>query len=306
MSNPNALTIRFRGVRGSIPCTNPQMSRYGGNTSCVEVRNGDQLLILDAGTGIRGLGENLRAEFGSRAISASLLISHTHWDHIQGLPFFAPAYSSENNIRIIAPAGRLAAMEHALRNQMDPIYFPVGFEQMNGLREIAELVSDHARVGSFSVDVVVLNHPGGCVGFRIEANGVAIGYLPDHEPYKNANGGADTRQIALIDFVRELDLLILDTQFTETEYQRHITWGHGSLPESVALAINGNVRRLALFHHDPSHNDEQIDQMVEAARKLASRTRLIVFGASENGTTVIESASSPTAELAAQNSFATA
>ena len=168
------------------------------------------------------------------------------------------------------------------------------------------LLPDHARIGNFSVDVVALNHPGGCAGFRIEANGNAIGYLPDHEPYKNGNGGADSKQTALIDFVRDLDLLILDTQFTETEYQKHIAWGHGSLPESVALAMNGNVRRLALFHHDPSHNDEQITQMVEAARKLASGTRLIVFGASENEATVLESARTSTTELAAHNSFATA
>ena len=141
MNNPNALTVRFRGVRGSIPSASPQMSRYGGNTSCVEVRSGDQLLILDAGTGIRNLGEDLRAEFGARAISASLLISHTHWDHIQGLPFFAPAYSAKNSIRIIAANGRRAALERALRNQMGPMYFPVGLERMSGLGEIAELAS---------------------------------------------------------------------------------------------------------------------------------------------------------------------
>ena len=130
-----------------------------------------------------------------------------------------------------------AALERALRNQMGPMYFPVGLERMSGLGEIAELASDHARIGNFSVNVVALNHPGGCAGFRIEANGNAIGYLPDHEPYKNGNGRTDARQSALIDFVRDLDLLILDTQFTETEYQRHIGWGHGSLPESVALAM---------------------------------------------------------------------
>jgi phosphoribosyl 1,2-cyclic phosphodiesterase len=281
------------------------MSRYGGNTSCIEVRSGDQILILDAGTGIRNLGEDLRAEFGARAINISLLISHTHWDHIQGLPFFAPAYSPRNNIRIIAATGRRSALERALRNQMGPMYFPVGLEQMSGLGEITELASDHARVGNFSVDVVALNHPGGCAGFRIQANGNAIGYLPDHEPYKNGDGGADARQTALIDFVRDLDLLILDTQFTEAEYQSHSAWGHGSLPESVALAMKGNVRQLALFHHDPSHDDDQIDQMVAAAKKLASATRLIVFGASENETIVIKSARTPAAELPAQSLFAT-
>ena len=305
-SNSTALTVRFRGVRGSIPSAGRQMFRYGGNTSCIEVRCGGQLLILDAGTGIRSLGEDLCAEFGERAIHASLLISHTHWDHIQGLPFFAPAYRAQNRIRIIAANGRRIVLEQALKDQMGPIYFPVGLERMSGVSEITELASDHARLGNFSVDVIALNHPGGCAGFRIQANGNSIGYLPDHEPYENGGNGAAAREAALVDFVRDLDLLILDTQYTEAKYQRHVGWGHGSLPQSVALAIKANVRQLALFHHDPSHDDDQIDHMVEAAQNMASATRLVVFGASEHAPIVIESARMEAAELVPQNFFATA
>lgn len=303
-SNSNALTVRFRGVRGSTPSAGQQTARYGGNTSCIEVRCGNQLLILDAGTGIRNLGDDLAAEFGSCAINATLLISHTHWDHIQGLPFFAPAYSLQNRIRIIAAPGRRDTLERALRNQMGPLYFPVGLERMWGVSEIAELTSDQTRLGNFSVNAIALNHPGGCAGFRIEANGNAIGYLPDHEPYEDGSEAADLRQTRLIDFVQNLDLLILDTQYTQQEYQNRVAWGHGCLTQSVALAKKANVRRLALFHHDPSHDDEQIDQMVDAAQQLMNATRTTVFGASENEAIVIESARVSTAPSIPQKLFA--
>jgi phosphoribosyl 1,2-cyclic phosphodiesterase len=287
-SSPTALTVQFRGVRGSTPSPARETVRYGGNTSCVVVRSGDELLILDAGTGIRSLGDDLAKLFGARPINANLLISHTHWDHIQGLPFFAPAYSPHNHIRIIGPNGRGAMLERALKNQMSPMHFPVGLDQMRGLTGVEELVSDHTYLGNFSISVIPLNHPGGCAGFRIGVNGTAIGYLPDHEPYQSDRSGMPSginpSRKALVDFVRDLDLLILDTQYTEVEYQNRIGWGHGSLPESVALAVEAGVRRLALFHHDPSHDDHQIDQMVEAAQTQAGGSPLIVQGAAENET----------------------
>jgi phosphoribosyl 1,2-cyclic phosphodiesterase len=287
-SSPTALTVQFRGVRGSTPSPARETVRYGGNTSCVVVRSGDELLILDAGTGIRSLGDDLAKLFGARPINANLLISHTHWDHIQGLPFFAPAYSPHNHIRIIGPNGRGAMLERALKNQMSPMHFPVGLDQMRGLTEVEELVSDHTHLGNFSISVIPLNHPGGCAGFRIGVNGTAIGYLPDHEPYQSDRSGMPSginpSRKALVDFVRDLDLLILDTQYTEVEYQNRIGWGHGSLPDSVALAVEAGVRRLALFHHDPSHDDHQIDQMVEAAQTQAGGSPLIVQGAAENET----------------------
>jgi phosphoribosyl 1,2-cyclic phosphodiesterase len=304
-SDSTSLSVRFRGVRGSIPSAAREMSRYGGNTSCVEIRAGDQILILDAGTGIRNLGRDLAAEFGARPIDASLLISHTHWDHIQGLPFFGPAYCPRNRFRIIAANGRRTLLEQALKGQMGPMYFPVGFERMSGVSEIGELAADHSLLGNFLVDVVALNHPGGCAGFRIETNGKTIGYIPDHEPYNNGSEEARSRQAALVDFVRNMDLLILDTQFSEAEFQKHVGWGHGCLPDSVALAMKGNVRQLALFHHDPSHTDEQVDRMVETARKLTRGTDLVVFGASENKTIALTCAHTTKAELAAQNVLAT-
>jgi len=254
----------------------------------VELRAGDEILILDAGSGIRALGVDLLAEFGPRPIKATLLISHTHWDHIQGFPFFTPAFSTKNHIRILAPKGAGATLKRALSTQMDPIHFPVGLDQMAGFNGIEELLSDKVSLGAFAVQVTQLNHPGSCAGFRIETKGGSLAYLPDHEPFEDGplsareSSSAQERTDALVEFVRDVDLLILDTQYTAAEYRQRRTWGHGCLPDSVSLALNAGVRQLALFHHDPGHEDGHIDAMLESARKLARPSALVVRGASEN------------------------
>jgi phosphoribosyl 1,2-cyclic phosphodiesterase len=284
-----SMKIRFRGVRGSTPSPGSTTARYGGNTSCVEVRAGGEILILDAGTGIRNLGADLAREFGSGPIKATILISHTHWDHIQGLPFFAPAFAARNSIRVIAARNQAATLKRALVNQMEPIHFPVAVKEMRGLREVEELNSDTAANGVLNIRATELNHPGGCAGFRIEANGVRLAYLPDHEPFYARdvvlkNTAAQLRTEALIEFVRDADLLILDAQYTAAEYRQRVGWGHGCLPETVALAMKANVKQLALFHHDPTHDDDQIDAMVANAAELARGSNLIVNGAREGDT----------------------
>lgn len=270
------ITVRFRGVRGSIPSPGIEMARYGGNTSCVELRCGDDFVILDAGSGIRGLGSELLHEFGSQPIEANLLISHTHWDHIQGLPFFAPGYSPANRFQIVAAHGYGSRVQLALTNQMSALNFPVALDQMRGVVAVEELAAGTTQLGAFVVRTTELNHPGGCAGFRLEAGGFSVAYLPDHEPFHGKNDGE------LLDFIRDLDLLILDTQYTAEEYSRRAGWGHGCLPESVRLALAGDVHRLLLFHHDPTHDDHQIDQMVRTARDLAKGSTLIVDAAAEN------------------------
>jgi phosphoribosyl 1,2-cyclic phosphodiesterase len=269
-------------------------AQYGGNTSCIEVRAGSEILILDAGTGIRSLGADLTKEFGSRPIHASILISHTHWDHIQGLPFFAPAFAANNRIRVIAPGNQAATLKRALANQMEPIHFPVGVEHMAGLGEVEELVSETAVIGAFKIGVTELNHPGGCAGFRVEANGVSLAYLPDHEPFYARgtvpkNAAAQLRTEALIEFVREVDVLILDAQYTSAEYPQRIGWGHGCLPETVGLARKAGVKHLVLFHHDPSHDDDQVDAMVETSRELARPTEMLISAAKETDTIILDS-----------------
>jgi phosphoribosyl 1,2-cyclic phosphodiesterase len=275
----NSLSIVFHGVRGSTPVPGNATARYGGNTSCVEIRTNDQILILDAGTGIRGLGEKLIAEFGTRPIKASLLISHTHWDHIQGLPFFGPAYSPNNSIRAFAARGDGQKVHRGIRNQMDAIHFPVGLEHLSGLRAVEEFVCDDVTFGDFRIRIAALNHPGGCAGFRIDATGGSVAYLPDHEP------SASDRK--LMEFAQGVDLLILDTQYTESEFAAHRGWGHGCLANSVQFAIGAGARELAFFHHDPSHDDDQIDQMIERGRELAGATGLIVNAAFENRTATL-------------------
>lgn len=261
----SGLTLEFRGVRGSIPSPGPGTVRYGGNTSCVVLRDRDEVLILDAGSGIRTLGTDLSNEFGLRPIKATLLISHTHWDHIQGLPFFAPAYDAQNRIQIL---GTSPTLQTALQNQMKSIHFPVGLELMPGLAGIGQLDSARERLGSFDVETTRLNHPGGCTGFRISTRGMTVAYLPDHEPTYNTR--SESSREALTRFIHGADVLILDTQYTEGEFAQRLGWGHGCLTESVRLAIDAGVSRFFLFHHDPAHDDDQIDNMVAVARQWAT------------------------------------
>jgi len=273
------MTVRFRGVRGSIPAPSPQNMRYGGNTSCVEVRSNNQLLILDAGSGLRLLGDELLRDAQANPVEATLLLSHSHWDHIQGLPFFAPGYLAKNRITIFGACGRGEQLQRALAEQMTPSHFPVSLEEMHGLEKVRELSKYTTTLENFVVRTIQLNHPGGCTGFRIESAPGHIAYLPDHEPY--GSNGTNSAQQALVEFVRGVDLLILDTQYTAQEYDQRVGWGHGSLPASVLLAIDAGVRRLCLFHHDPSHDDQYLDHMVETARALAVGSSLMVEAASE-------------------------
>ena len=288
MSHPDQkkMSIRFRGVRGSTPSPGLHTARYGGNTPCLEVRAGGEILILDAGTGIRALGSDLLTEFDSNLVAATLLVSHTHWDHIQGLPFFLPAYSAKHRIRMVAPPGAREKLVQALANQMNPINFPISVEHLHGLSSVDEFAPSGATIGPFSVHPFPLNHPGGCAGFRIEAAGRSFAYLPDHEPFVSvihpgASAAGHLRANALVNFVRDVDLLILDTQYTEAEYHQRLGWGHGCLPDSVALAQRAEVKHLILFHHDPAHTDFDIDAMVEAAREMAPDC-LLVTAAQEN------------------------
>jgi phosphoribosyl 1,2-cyclic phosphodiesterase len=279
-----AVSVRFWGVRGSIPAPDAANLRYGGNTSCLEVRCNDELIILDAGSGLRSLGLELERRAQGHPIEGSVFLSHTHWDHIQGLPFFAPGYRAENRFRLFVGPGRADRILQGLRDQMSPLHFPVRFEDMAGLRPVEELGALHNTLGSFAVATFPLNHPGGCTGFRLEAHGKSIAYLPDHEPFGAATPQALAGQRALEEFMKDVDLLVLDTQYTAEEYTARRGWGHGSLPESVDLAVAAKVRELVLFHHDPSHHDGQIDAMLAMARQRASGTRLMIIAAQEGET----------------------
>lgn len=265
--------VRFWGVRGSVPTPGPSTVRYGGNTSCVEVRLGGQVIVLDAGTGIRLLGDALASEFHDESIDISLLISHTHWDHIQGLPFFAPAYASGNRVNILGYQGARKGLDQVLAAQMESPHFPVQMNKMVSDVSFSEFGHEPFSLGDVRVSVRSLNHPGGAMGFRLEAGGVVVVYVPDNEPESHGASLTSTEDInqGLIDFVRDADVAIMDAQYDASEYPSHEGWGHGCVDDVVKIAAAGRVGELFLFHHDPYHDDEQMDELVANARSLASR-----------------------------------
>ncbi|HEX5400629.1 MAG TPA: MBL fold metallo-hydrolase [Verrucomicrobiae bacterium] len=272
--------LRFWGVRGSIPTPGAGTVRYGGNTSCVEVRNGDDIIILDAGTGLRALGSALLAEFKDQPLNLTLLVSHTHWDHIQGLPFFAPIYDPRCRLRILGAPGTREGLVNALTGQMESTYFPVPLAKVPGNIAIEEVTDFNFSIGPVQVRAQRSHHPGLCFGYRLFSPDSLIVFFPDSEPRGQGQDGK------MIEFCRDADLLILDSQYDTAEYRNHTGWGHGCLDNSVTLALAAGVRRLCLFHHDPDHDDKKIDAFVQRARRLAAKggSKLKVDAAKEGMT----------------------
>ena len=281
--------IRFWGVRGSIPTPGAETTAVGGNTSCVEVRVGDQVIILDAGSGIRRLGQALMKEFREMPLNIALLVTHTHWDHIQGFPFFIPAYSPRVNIRILGYEGAVHGLRGALFEQMQSAFFPVGLNQMASRVTFEELEDMEFDLGPTKVRSIFANHPGICLGYRLTTPAGDIVYLPDHEAYERneierqraaaetSTAGLDHARIQdeqVIAFMREADVVIADSQYDLAEYGTRRGWGHTCADDTVELAIRAGVKQLFLFHHDPDHDDAKIAEMVtrgtEKARQINS------------------------------------
>ena len=291
------MRIRFWGTRGSIPAPGPRTVRYGGNCSCVEVRtSAGDLIIIDAGTGIRELGVSLLEE---QPINAHLFLSHTHWDHISGFPFFPPAFVPGNRLTIYAPRNIDKRIEDVMAGQMEYTYFPVTLADMGAQIRYQELLEETLTIGEAKITTHYLNHTTLCIGYRIEADGHSVAYVSDHEPFGMAlvgtnpssenigrglaNGVVHAGDGQLIDFVRGADLLIQDAQYTPEEYPKKIGWGHGSADYVTDVAVLGDAKRLALFHHDPLHDDEFVDDMVDYCRMrvIGSKSRVQVFAAAE-------------------------
>ncbi len=287
------MKARFWGTRGSIPTPGPGTVKYGGNTSCVEVRVNGEIFIFDAGTGIRELGYHLIHEFNTKPLNLSLFISHTHWDHIQGFPFFHPAYQSQNHIVIYGPPGREKSFEDIIRDQMDTDYFPVAIGDLSPNLKMMEL-REPLKKGSVTVYPFYLNHPAMTLAFKITDGKHSVVYATDNEPYAYTLAERKEKKMIpsefgkqqdqkLIDFISGTDLYIAEAQYTSEEYLEKIGWGHSPIETVVDFALKGKVKRLALFHHDPLHNDDMVDGMVEHARRIisAAKRKIDCFGARE-------------------------
>jgi len=273
MSDSSRLTVRFWGVRGSTPTPEARCMSVGGNTSCVEIRTADgDSLILDAGTGIRSLGYALAAEAAGAPISVDVLFSHFHWDHLQGLPFFAPLYDGGNQVRFIAAVDD-SRLDDLLQGQMCSPYFPVPFTELAALVETHRaVVGETFEVGACTVRAFPLSHPQGAHGFRIEHNGLSVVYATDYEH------GDPVADEGLREVARGADVLISDAQFTPDEYEVRKGWGHTTWEHATQLAADAGVGQLVLFHHDPSHDDAALERIRDQARERFAATELAVEG----------------------------
>jgi phosphoribosyl 1,2-cyclic phosphodiesterase len=276
-----AFHVKFWGVRGSVPAPGASTVRYGGNTTCVEVRNHSQMLILDAGTGIRLLGKDLKTARRDRPGQLTLLLTHTHWDHIQGLPFFITSLEPEQHLRILGCEGAREGLATLLARQMESPFFPVPLGGSAAPIQIQELSDSEFQLGDLNVRSLRANHPGTCVGYRLDSPGGSLAFFPDNEPYNGklrmANLPPDDPQAkratqnhrAMVDFLKGVDVLIMDSQYDATEYSSHVGWGHGCVDDVVDLAIEAQVCKLVLFHHDPDHDDRKVSAMAAAAAQRA-------------------------------------
>ena len=276
------LHLRFWGTRGSVPSPGPETVRYGGNTPCLEVRtNTNALVILDAGTGLRPFGRALLASAGDGPISADIFLTHAHWDHIQGIPFFEPIYHERNRFRIWAPAGLEQDIGRVVQSQMSPTVFPVAFADVRAHVEFCEFV-DHAHHGDgYRITGFGVQHPGGALGYRLAGPGrgdPSFVYISDNELGGEGYGTPPDWRRRLVEFLRGATLLVHDATYTTAEYQRHRGWGHSTDEEAVALALDAGVEELVLFHHKPERTDDEVDRSVARCQALVAsrggRTRV--------------------------------
>jgi len=277
--------VRFWGTRGSIASPGERTARYGGNTSCTEVRTPDgTLIVLDCGTGARELGLHLTQTL-KPPMHLHLFIGHTHWDHIQGFPFFVPAFVPGVELNVYAPLGFQQSLEEAMAGQMEYSYFPVKLRDLRSRIHFTELEEGFFRVGDVLVETQYLNHTAPTIAYRITSGRATIAYVTDHEPFWKPEDGVlhhpgDQRHVA---FMKDADLVIHDAQYSEEEYLQRVGWGHSTVEYAVDVAMEAGARRVALFHHDPTHDDAAMEALEARAkaRAQAAGSRIEVFAARE-------------------------
>jgi len=269
-----SLTLRFWGTRGSIPSPGPSTVRYGGNTPCLELRTEQGwLIILDAGTGIRELGRAL-LERGDGPVAGDIFLTHAHWDHIQGIPFFAPLFRKGNRFTIWGSKSLQTSIDRVVRDQMSPVVFPVSFEELQARIDFQELAEERRMGNGYEVSAIGVRHPGGALGYRFSSgNGDprALVYVSDNElstraQYEDQPGWRDK----LVAFMKGARVLVHDTMYTTAEYGSFVGWGHSTHEQAVELALDAGVERLVLFHHRPERTDDEVDRCVEICRTMVA------------------------------------
>jgi phosphoribosyl 1,2-cyclic phosphodiesterase len=288
----SGLTVRFWGTRGSIPTPGRHTEKYGGNTTCVEVRHGGTAVVLDAGSGIRQMGAAWVEESGGEPLHAHLLFTHLHWDHIQGFPFFAPAYRKGNAFTIYGEQRADGGIREQLSGQMHGAYFPVPLAAMQAELSFRDATPEF-EVEGVKVRTARLPHPGGCLGYRLEADGSVFVFATDSELDLAALNQDEVRadhaapreyEPALLEFFRGANVLVIDCQYTDDEYPAFRGWGHNSVATVVDLCVQARPDTVALFHHDPQSTDQKVSAMADdAGRRLerAGVTGALVFAARE-------------------------
>jgi phosphoribosyl 1,2-cyclic phosphodiesterase len=278
--------IKFWGVRGSIPTPGKATFKYGGNTSCVELQCLDgPFIILDAGTGIRELGKFLLDK--KNPVNAYIFLTHFHWDHIQGLPFFRPAFDPHNSFTIVGSDDAAIKLDQIISFQMDPTYFPITIEDMQANIQFRSIKEQQFEIDGAQIQTIYLNHPGYALGYRITYNNKSVIYISDNEPFNyptdnliyskkyNSNKIEDIfenlvedKEKKLIHFCMNADVLIHDSQFFQEEYLEKVAWGHSPFNYTVQLAMKSLAKKLILFHHDPDHDDKTIDHLETLSKQI--------------------------------------
>lgn len=268
------IELTFWGVHGTLPVPSKKTTRYGGNTSCISLEfSKDNLFIFDAGTGIKRLSDHL-IQTKRTLHEAKIFISHPHWDHINALPFFAPLFIPGSEIEIFGPSHGDITMEQMISGQMDGVYFPIKLKEFSASISFHDLKEESITVDGKTVKSMLLNHPGYCLGYRVEYKDRSICYITDNEIYPETSQFYNRFYLQhLIDFVKGADALITDATYRDEEYQAKIGWGHSAISQVVNMAHQAGVKTLYLFHHDPDQTDADIDAKLKTAQKLLSQKK---------------------------------
>ncbi len=266
------IAVHYWGVHGTLPVPGPRYARYGGNTSCVSVDvGGEPLYVFDCGSGIKGLSDRIMTTPTTR-FSARIFISHTHWDHINTVPFFTPLYLRGNQIEIFGPYQGDLTIERAISAQMESVYFPVTVREFGARLMFRDLREESLEFGPVRIDTMLLRHPGYCLGYKLTCRNRNICYITDNELYLPTHPQHDARYVQnLANFVRGADVLITDTTYRDHEYPSKVDWGHSCVSQVAELAARAEVKRLHLFHHDPDQTDDDIDIKLNETRAALER-----------------------------------